>query len=425
MRALGVELRRGPGLPAFPLLVLLQAFGTRQLLWPGSRVWENATSALVGAVQLVGPIAAGLAAWAAGRQGRRGTSYLPELAARPVWHAAGAQLVASAAWPLAAYLLVSVGVFGWTAAGATWQAGPDLLWWAAGGAGLALHSVLGDVAGRSVPRPWLPPLAAVACYGVVAWNLSKAGREWYFLSPVTVQLESLFRDVDNQLFLGQLAWYAGLAVLAVAAWALVATTDSHTVPATAVALGLVATVIGGLVVNSTHGRPFVGKPTALRYRCAGTAPQVCVHPAFAEALPELQRQFTTLARRLAGTPAGFTRIEQRPRGVGSTPSLGAAAFHLDSLERDYPLLAAAEYLDEHLGGGAACTDDSDDARAGADYALLVRAWLLDRALFIPATDDERRALRWFLERTDGERSQWLRVHFPKLTTCTLGPEDFR
>ncbi|MBG0568653.1 hypothetical protein [Actinoplanes aureus] len=424
MYALRREVGKSAALLALPLLLFLQAMAAVRFMPAGIDLWASVPAATAMAVLLTGPLAAGVAAWSAQREARRGTRYLRVLSARAEIVVPLTEVAAATIWPLVAYLTITVALAVETAVGPGWGQ-LNVLWLGAGALGLALHAVTGYVVGRLVPRLWTPPLVALGSYLLAVWNQRQSGEWWYFLSPVTIQVVDGFDRLNNDLFLGQMLWYAGAAGVCFLAWVwLVAGNRRGQI----VGAGTVAAAVaaaGAMIVVTQDNRPFDG-PTTFAYRCAGQAPQVCVHPAFTPALPELQAAFTTVAGRLAGTPGEPTRLEQRPRGLGGAPSPGAHAFAVDELTDGYAAGAVQEYVTLLLLDR--CEQDIapiEHRLEGRALTTIIFAWLVG-GQFDPlyANDAVVRAAQWFTERTDTQRHAWLVEHYEQVVTCSLHPEDF-
>ncbi|MGH3715241.1 MAG: hypothetical protein ACRDT4_17525 [Micromonosporaceae bacterium] len=421
MTALRHELRRSAALVALPLLFVVPAAAAFSTLWSGFSVWDNATSAVVTSVFLAGPLAAGLAAWAASRERRRRTGYLRLLGARHPLAGPVMELAAALAWSVVAYLAVAVAVFTKTATGGATWGGPNWLWVATGGAGLVLHVIAGYVTGRAVPRPWWPPTVTILAYVFAGWNLSQWGEWWYFLSPVTVAEADVFHQLNTTLLAGQLAWYAGLATAIAALWMLLPT-GRRLPSATFLVAGLALTGLGATTVVQQDQR-FYTQQAGFSYQCTSTQPQVCVHPAFASELPALRRGFLALHERVAGTPADFSRVEQRqaPGDGGFTISYlpsGAGNAHV----------AVEEYLWATIKPRECPPPGVTDERA-SDYSFhqrMVFAWLSGGPLDITALRPQQQSsLRWFAALPESKRREWFAAHYEELIDCELTAEDFR
>jgi hypothetical protein len=418
------ELRRSSALVALPLLFGVSAVAAFRFLWPGFSVWDNASAAVVSSVFLLGPLAAGLAAWAGTRERRRRTEYLRLLTARHPTAPPLVELAAALIWPLVAYAAVTAAVFAKTAVNATWGH-PNGLWVAAGAAGLALHAVVGYIAGRAFPHVWLPPTVAVVAYVVAAWGNLQYRKPWFFLSAVNTQEGGVFDRLNSTLFAGQIAWYLGLAGTAVLAWITISTPRRRAI--TLACLVAAATLAGGgaAVVRAQHNR-LDTKPADFAYRCSATQPEICVHPAFANELPALTREFTALHRRVADTPLDFVRLEQRAR-----PGTGAFTINYIETSGGTAKLALSSYLFAEVEPEHRCPPAGVDiqSREAGDYFFfqrLVVAWLLDDpSMAAPVRPEQRAALAWFAGLTVEQQREWFASHYQQFTTCALTREDFR
>jgi hypothetical protein len=427
MRVWWLELRRSPALLGGPLLVLLHGAITVHQLSPGTSIYLNSSSAVVSGDLLSGPLAAGLAAWVATREGRRHTAYLRVTSARGELAQPALELSVVLAVATVSYLVVAAVVLGRTAAGATWGQ-PHWAWLAVGWMALTLFVVAGYVAGRLVPRAWTPPAMMLCAYLAGAWNLAQYRRPWYLLSGATVEVVSVFRRLNGELLAGQALWYAGVAgaLLAVAAIML---GPRRRLGVTALAGCTALAVAGAAIVIGQHNRVQTS-PVSFRYACAGTAPVVCVHPAYAKGLQPLTAAFADLDRKLAGTPAGATRIEQLDSDARLRPSAGAQRFALDNLAPGYVQAAIGDFLDSAGIGPTACIDLGEQGvRSGAViYAYMVRAWLMDSGTSQPVavwTTQQRAMWNWFVRLGEEGRRAWLRDRFPRVVACQITAADFR
>lgn len=423
MTGLALELRRGPGRWLVLPLAVLGIWLVRQALTPGPAVWPLVVSALGTSASVMAPVAAGVAAFAGTRSRRRATDVLERLATRGAAAAGLAELGALLVWVLAAFLLVLAGVYVPAALTATWS-GPDLLRTLAIGGGLLLEVVVGYVVGRVVPRRLTPPLVAIASYGLVVANTSsRRGFGWSLLLPVNLQLSDEFDRINHAAAVGQLLWYAGVAVLVVASWALRRQGRTPT-PVAALVAGILVAAVGLAVLLPQHGHANLPGVEVV-WTCRGANPQVCVHPAVDSALPAVQAAVAPVALRLANTPFAIHRAEQRPRGVGSQPSPSAVAFALDDTTPAAVRRAGQELAVNALGDGDTCFTSTGPA-SGYDLAQLVGAWATGQpGLYRPATPADTAAQRWFTHLTTTARRAWLAAHATDIRRCTLDRRAFR
>jgi len=151
------------------------------------------------------------------------------------------------------------------------------------------------------------------------------------------------------------------------------------------------------------------------YSCQEWPITVCVHPGMRAGLDELTATFVTIASRLTGTPAAFSRVEQRsPRDDDRLPP-GVVAIHVDDLRPGYADRAAAEFV-ERLAPRCSGT-----ARG---YREIVTAWLRGAPLPTGTLPEHRRAAAWFAALTEGQRREWLRMFYSDFATCALAGNHF-
>src|SRR5262245_36319878 len=106
LRLLRIEVRRSPMPLILPLIAALFWFDSyrpstaQQPLWALRTFWNMGQGATI--VDF-GPLVAGMAAWVASRDGRRGTLDLATTTVRPRWTAQLAAWVATAIWAVLAH----------------------------------------------------------------------------------------------------------------------------------------------------------------------------------------------------------------------------------------------------------------------------------------------------------------------------------
>ncbi|SPL97699.1 unnamed protein product [[Actinomadura] parvosata subsp. kistnae] len=320
------------------VLLAVGLFAAWNVLIPGVDAWENIVAAVIGSLRLTGPVAAAFAAWVALRKRRalRGRSLT-------TWRALKAPL---------AIVMVVVGSFGATVlvlavkTVLTDQAGRlSLTGLTMGMAGLALYSVIGWVAGWVLPRPFTPPLAGLACYGLFSWLADDRG--WADkLAPGTGEPYDLFQGLNGAPFFDQTIWLLGITAALLLGWAALVTRQ-----ALVLACALLSVLAAGMGVSRVLAQPKPAAAVDIAYACQEWPITVCVHPGMRAGLTELGAAFTQIASRLAGTPAAFTRVEQRPLDDPLKPSNGLAPVHVPDLSAGFAEEAAHEYI-EALAPGA-------------------------------------------------------------------------
>ncbi len=143
---LRIEARRSVGLLFFPVLVLATFWVAREYLPNGVALWTATAYAGKQTVIFLGPLMAGLAAWTAGRNGRRG---IDELLASTPRSAASRDLTTWAAvalWGVLAYAGTVAVLSMITYPRATWGS-PPLVFLAEGLFSLLAYSAIGYAAG--------------------------------------------------------------------------------------------------------------------------------------------------------------------------------------------------------------------------------------------------------------------------------------
>ncbi len=428
MTGLALELRRGPGKLLVIPLALVGVLVIRQAIPPGPAVWPAVVSALALGMVAMGPVAGGVAALAGTRSHRRRTDTLELLATRGPAAAGLAELGALLVWVSGAFVLVLGATYLPAAATATWS-GPDGLRSLTTGVGLLLEVVIGYVLGRLVPSRLTPAVVALVFYGLVGYiDASRTLFRWSLLLPVNLQFADEFSILNRTAFIGQLVWYLGLGLLVAAGWA-VGRQSRSAVAGAALAVGAATTVAGLVVLLPQNGRATFPAAPAV-WDCAGSAPEVCLHPAFASAAPAVTAAVTPVAGRLAGTPFAIRRAEHRPRGIGSIPSPGAVAFALDDTAPGSIRLVSQELAVNALGDQESCFTDTGLA-SGYDLAQLVAAWVAgDPSLYQPTPDSpsttaDHAAQRWFAGLHQTRRRAWLTRNEQAIRACTLRPSAFR
>ncbi|MER7541606.1 hypothetical protein ABTW95_01215 [Spirillospora sp. NPDC127506] len=412
-RVLRLDARRTALLVAVPVLTAVGTAAALPGLCLSAAYWDNTVVALVNAVRFLGPVAAALAAWAAVRE--RPLDYLRDLTARSPATGALLDLLLLSSAALVSYTAVTALVVAVTLAQA--EAGhPHPLGVIAGAGALVLHVVVGYLTGRVVPHR---ATAALAFGATAMWAaLRIPGVSWWsLLPPAAFPRIDLFTTLRPRVFADQAAWTAGLTAALILGYVLWATRRFLLVLPLAAALAATGAATLGLQGSD---------PAAVR---AAPAPQacrhwpvtVCVHPALRDALPRLMAAVVPLAARLNGTPGEFTQVRQRPGWAPVSVADGVAFVHLDEdLSPGYAARAARQ-ISRALKDPRACAAGSSAGSSGG-YPALVDAWLLDDE---PPSIADARAARRFASWTERGRRAWLRRHFTRYRTCSLGPADFR
>jgi hypothetical protein len=435
MIAFRIELRRSVLAATLPLLVFVSAAAVFAKLTPGIALWPNVNAQLNISLVLVGPLVAGICAWAGGRERRRRMGYLPALAARGPAAPLLAEIGAAVTWCLIAFGITIVAVSVATALRAKGTS-PSVVWAAETWLAVAMFAVIGFVAGRVIGNRLVAPGVALALYAGLAVCQVKYGQSWVTaLSPVTTVTGDPLQRYNTTLGFGQLMWLGGLAGGVVAGHLLIRDVRQRGAGIPTIAAAFVAAVavlsVGVVVVSSQNARVFAGN-AQFNPVCAQRAPTVCTHPAFRSAIGSLHRSFQLLDDRLDGTRYYFDRVVQKERA--GDPSLGAStiSFGLDDLRQGYATSAEAEVVTETFV--PLCTGTG--VSAARQLQSLVIAWLqasspsgrapvADAAAATAGIEDARvaAATRAFLGMNEQQRRDWLRGHISAMARCALRPDD--
>jgi hypothetical protein len=409
-RVLRVDARRTAALIAVPVLAGLGVALAWRALIPGVAYWDNTVVAVSASVRLLGPVAATLAAWGAVREHR--LDYLRSLTSRSPATGPLLDLLLLTVVALLAYGVVATVIVVETLLRAgSWDLRPTGL--LAGAAALALHVVLGCLAGRLVPSPLVVVAVAVT---TLLWAVLRAdGSSWLsLLPPAAIGHVQLFAGLRPGVFTDQLLWSLGLGTTLVLSY--VWTVSRRATIALPIAAALAVTTVSTVRLHGYGGAALA--PAPIGYACSRWPLTVCVHPALRPALPSLEAAMTPLAARLADTPGAFTRVEQLRADDRVTIRGGVARMHLADLAPGYGHRAAEE-IGLGLIDPQACADP--DHLRSAVYSSMVRAWLLDeRPPPVPEPAITRRFVRW----GEQTRRNWFHAHYAGFRRCALRPHDF-
>ncbi|MEV0582256.1 hypothetical protein [Nonomuraea sp. NPDC050310] len=373
------------------------------VLIPGVDAWENIVVAVIGSLRLTGPVAAAFAAWVALRKRRalRGRSV-------GAWRALKAPL---------AIVVVVAGAFGATVlvlavkTVLTEQAGrvsvPGL---AMGMAGLALYAMIGWVIGWLLPHGWTPALTGLASYVVFSW-LAPASTWLDRLTPGTGEPYDLFQGLSAAAFLDQTLWLLGVTATILLGWAAWVTRQRL-----ALAAALVAVLVAGVGVARLLSQGASDEHASIAYACQDWPITVCVHPGMRGGLTELSAAFTKVASRLSGTPAAFTRVEQRPLDSELKAGSGVVPIHMADLSPGFAEQAVGAYVE---GLAARC-----ERETGAGYREIVVAWLLGEPLPGGPLPEHQSAAAWFSGLSEHQRRGWLRMFYNDFQSCRLSARHF-
>ena len=333
-RLFWIETRRSAGLWAFPILAGLAGLAWLTLNSESGEpvaLWPEASVGIGLAVTFVGPAAGGLAAWAAGRDRRRGLEDLLATTPAPAARRELTLLTATALWALLAYLVAAVVLGILTAREATWGgpvAPPILLAALAIAVQAAIGYAIGSFAGSRIASRLTTALVPVGLF--VAQLVPTMIEDEVQIGPRTLQGTlpyenvspfGVVQNVAGTIFWSpqlEIAWYAaiwllGLGGLALAlvvlcrrrslgGWGVLAAS------ALAVGFGWTQLVPAPLPALASHGTA----PIAYEPVCTQRSIPICLHPAYEAVLDETADVVDPIIRPLVGLP-GFPSRAEQPR----------------------------------------------------------------------------------------------------------------
>jgi hypothetical protein len=334
-RLVRLELRRNAAWVLLPLLAALLWIASpygRALRAPVV-LWSSRSLAMQGSLQIIGPFAAGIAAWMASREARRNLTDLLASTARSPWARRGAALAATAAWSMALYIVACAILFTLTAREATWG-GP--VWWpvAVGAAGVLAFTALGFAAGAAAPSRFTAPLLAIGLLLLLQVSLALHSH-YAWISPATDSISpgaSVFFGVDPSLAIAQLIFLSGVTAVALAAIGAPAGPRARGAVTALAAVGVAAMGAGialagtgrdqapaGAVVPALHDAA-AGQPVRYTPVCDTHAPiPVCVHPAYRSLLATITADLGPVTSQFAGLPGMPVRVELAPDEARTSP----------------------------------------------------------------------------------------------------------
>lgn len=424
MTGLALELRRGIGKWLCLPLAVIGIFGAQPYLEGGASIWPISASALALSVQLAGPLAAGAAAHAGSRSRRHRTDSLELLSAKHPSSAALAEVVALQVWFLTAFLIVTLAIYVPTAMEATWS-GPPVLRTVVIALGLALIVTVAFIVGRALPHRFTPIFAAFLTYAVIVLGYSGIGYSYGLFSPADLNVYDQYRGPKLSVLRGQFLWYTGLAGTVFIGWAYTRAPGKKLIGALASTLAVVA--VGAATLAGQHGQAY-GPMAASNWSCEGDGVELCIHPAMSKGRQSLETVIDPIAARLVDTPFAVSRLEQRPRGIGSKPTAGALAFALDDLRSSSLRGAGQDVAVNALGlTPELCLTEGGEYKEGYALAQIVTTWIVSGETrdFLAMTAGEKKAVAWFDRLSEDQRRFWLREHEARIKDCDLTTDDFR
>ena len=354
-RMLRTEIRHSAFVWCLPLLVVLFIYDPYRTAAGYPALWPVRSTVVLNKFWPDMVIfAAGFAAWAGSREGRRNIGDLLVTTARPAWARQLSALAGTAFWVVAAFLAGVIVLYVRTSQQATW-AGPPIAPIVVGVLGLIAVCAVAFTLGALFPGRFTAPIVAVAlmiitlyafrqavgdnggssgAIGVLSPDGSVPGNDWGLFYPVSVGVPIV-----------QAAFMAGVALAAVGVLGLSPRTGGvgwrgalsavaaggarlRAIAGSAVAVG-VALVVAAFALAGTANVsdatntlqiPVIdnalagSKPIPYTPVCSSAGSfQVCLHPAFRGYLPQVTSALAAVVTELAGlpgTPARATEVSQ-------------------------------------------------------------------------------------------------------------------
>lgn len=410
------EVRSSPLVWTVPIMLFMGGWMVFTADYHAVQIPSRASAALMSSVQLMGPLAAGVAALWAMRPRRGNYEYLLELSTRERSQAVltqGLSLVSVLACPYLILTLAEV-IRGFT------RPGIRGLQWdgiAVGLVGMIALILIGIVVGQLIPRRLTPALLTIVLYtiGVVAQDLS-----WRLFSPVQVHTMSAFWDWTPGLLITQCAWLSAVSLILIGLASL--RLEASRRAAILLLVGVAVAIPSGIHLGSMHGRTLRPGNAAFQYVCQE---EVCVHPGYADLIGAVHTAFGPLVTRMKATPEPISALEQRPRGVGGEPSPGRTAFHLDDPTASWQSRSVGEVVGGLMDLDACVKAEGD----GFGYSQLVSYWLASGGTPSPPTvadggSDLGEIAKKFYAASEDGRIRWFGSHYAQFVHCSLTAVDF-
>ncbi len=306
-----IEARRSVGLWTFIPLILIAGWLAKVFLPVRVWLWPDTSQAIRATIVILGPLAAGIAAWMAGRDRRRKIGDLLATMPCPAPARNLATWTGTALWIAGAYVTAGIVLLGLTAWNATGGSPlPFLPIIAVGILAIITHTALGYLAGHYLPSRFVAPLVAVLLF-VAQAAPAYSSSSIKHLSPIMDFVDGdVFYGLRHDLSIPKAAWLLGLTGTALA---LVALRGRWTRPVwSALTLAITLATVGAGMLLTTQPAESANR-SVIPYEpvCLDGTITVCVHPAYQKMLPETADVINRLAQPLAGLPGVPMRAEQR------------------------------------------------------------------------------------------------------------------
>ena len=422
LRLLRIEAHRNLGVFLFPFVIAGILFMTYEALPVGVLLWPETALSIHITLVLTGPLAAGVGAWSAIRNKRRG---IQELLATTSYSPAGRDLTrlgATAAWLAGAYIASAALVLMLMYLDGAW--GSPVLWPVLLGLlALVFDTVFGYAVGYYLPSLITPPIVAIVAYwvqgGAAFWF---SGKPAQYLSPVPDTLDgSVFFGVIPHIFVPQSLFLLGLLGFMLAAIALRAG-GYPLLPRVSLVASMILTAIGvAMLLNTPTERTTSMKAESLvpyEPKCVEKSITVCVHPAYSSLLEESAAVIGKVSKPFASLPGGPERAEQAYTSDGAMKDGTINFFLYDS--------TSIGQLAQDTAMTIVVADDKKGGFQPNPAQAVVVGWALKNAgedyesiLFFDGPSENeavKAAILRFDELNEKNRSAWLVENFERLRT---------
>ena len=472
-RALRLEIKHSPVLWVLPLFAVLFYYDTYRTMLGLPPIWSVRASVIDDHMLFDCTVfAAGIAAWAGSREGRRKTGDLLATTARSAWARQATVFAATTFWLLLAFLAGVAVLYGQTASQATWG-GPPLWPVVVGVVGVAAACAIGFTGGTLFPGRFIAPLVAVAV--LVLNYVGNGGPEnadgissTHALlatgGPFPAVDAGVFYHVPPDVSIAKVMFTGGLLIVMLGLLALWPSLSKpagwrpRTMTAAAVACGVATVACGvaaavtafvlvgtaqytattGWVIPALHDAAS-DQPVPYTPQCTGAAFRVCIHPAFSGYLAGVTAALQPAAAEIAGLPgapvraeqtvstvltvaAGTTSVYEYPQTGGTTsfwggPAVADTNWWRQALQQDF--LTWFVSSSPQLNGSSNVTAAQQvvvaalTVKAGLGTPQFNQAYANNRPTG-PSPAQMRAAARRFESLSPGARHAWLAAHIAEI-----------